>query len=316
MFEFFFLLSALLGLIASAIALGHVKAKAQSVLIHHATHNNLLPHKGLNRAAAQLVGVMTLNADFDSYRQGADRESGHIGHHSKRFASLDDEESQFVWAEGFKPGMSRQALWRQHWKTLFGPGFHARQAVKRLRLNFLGGSARRRAVAWAYWGAVLLGAAWAGLLLPLLLTLLLGLFLVGQAASWYEQATRHLWLVSTPESGRARHAALSHGRFLGAMPPQVGGVRPWLRFAGQTLAALAGRVLVVQADLPHHPHHHRGLDLQVVTGMVSWTDSARAQSPMLWVDPKIQEPAYTRLHDAIDAWFVALSKEQPVSMPA
>lgn len=316
MIELLQLPAAALGLIASAIALGHVKAKSQSVLIHHATHSNLLAHRKWNRIVGQAVGVMSLNADMDSYRLGADGESGHIGHHSNRVASADDEESQFVIAEGFEPGMSREALWRQHWKTMFGPGFHARQAMKRLRMNFLGGSARRRVFAWSYWGAMLSLAAASGLLLPLLLSLLLGLIIVGQAASWGEQASRHLWLVNTAATGRARHAALSHDRLLGAMPPAGNGLVAWTGFAFKTMAALMGRVLVVQADLPHHPKHHSGQDMKVVTGMVSWTDSATAQSPMLWLDPhRDDKPAYATLHEATDAWFAALAKEAPLPRP-
>jgi len=272
-----------------------------------------------NRRLAQIVGILTFNSYLDSYKKGADAESGHVGHHSRAFASEEDEESQFVLAEGFRPGMTREALWRQHWRTLFGPGFHWCQLAKRLRTTFMGGSPRCRAAAWIWWLSVLAAASAAGVLVPLLLTLLLGLGFVGQGASWMEQASRHRWLIKTLETGVERHVALSHDRLLGAAPPPKGsGVAVWLGFAGKTLAALLGRVLVVQADLPHHPQHHRGLDLKVKTGMISWTDSAQAHSPMLWLDRLDECATDGSLHKTIDAWFVSLSKELaiPPAKPA
>ena len=138
MFEFIPVALAAAGLALNAIGWGHLKAKVQSVIIHHATYRNLLPdHPVWNRRLAQTVGILTFNSDFDGYRKGADGESGHVGYHSKAFASEADEESQFVLAEGFRPGMTCEALWRQHWRTLFGPGFHSCQLAKRLRTGVL-----------------------------------------------------------------------------------------------------------------------------------------------------------------------------------
>ena len=75
---------------------------------------------------------------------------------------------------------------------------------------------------------------------------------------------------------------------------------------------------MVQADLPHHPQHHRGLDLKVKTGMISWTDSAQAHSPMLWLDRLDECATDGSLHKTINTWFVSLSKELaiPPAKPA
>ncbi len=210
---------------------------------------------------------------------------------------------------GYRPGMSRDELWQHHWRLMSSPMWHLQSAVHRLRTNLLEGPPARRALAWGFLGLTLGVATASGVLLPVALGWLLPLFVVGQMASWTEAVSRHRWLVSTDDPKR-RHAELSHGRFLGVMPPPQGsGLRAWAGFWLHTGMALLGRALAVPGDLPHHAHHHLGLDRPVVTGMVSWVDSARAQSPMLWIAPHSDYVSYASLSDATDAWFVGLERE-------
>lgn len=297
------------GFAAGAIGIGHAKSKAQSVFVHHATHGDFMPDKMHNRIVGQLVGLLTLNSDLDTYRKGGDGKSGHLGHHGRRFATVEDEESQFMLRAGYRPGMTRAQLWRHHWLLMLSPLWHLKQAAGRLRSNLLGGPRWRRVAAWAFWGSALGVAGATGHLAPVVLGWLLPLFVIGQWASWTEAVSRHRWLVST-DNPKRRHAELSHGRFLGAMPPPEGsGVLAWAGFWARTAAALVGRAQAVPADLGHHPYHHLGLDHVVVTGMVSWTDSAQAHSSQLWLMPQREYTAYASLYDAIDAWFTSLAEE-------
>jgi hypothetical protein len=301
---------ALAGMALGAIGIGHAKSKAQSVFVHHATHGDLLPNKRLNRIVGQWVGLLTLNSHLDLYRNGGDGKTGHLGHHGRRFATREDEESQFMLRAGYRPGMSRDELWRHHGRLMRSPVWHLQSAVTRLRITLLEGPIWRRAAGSALLGSALGLAGSAGQLLPVLLGWLLPLFVVGQAASWTEAVSRHRWLVSTDDPKR-RHSDLSHGRYLGAMPPPEGsGIGTWAVFWWRTVQALVGRALAVPADLAHHPMHHLGLDRPVVTGMVSWTDSAQAHSAMLWLAPQKNFAAYATLFEATDAWFAGLSQEK------
>jgi hypothetical protein len=300
---------AVAGFVVAAIGIGHAKSKAQSVFVHHATHDDFMPDKMHNRIVGQWVGLLTLNSDLDTYRKGADGKSGHLGHHGRRFATVEYEESQFMLRAGYRPGMTRAQLWRHHVLLMLSPLWHLKQAVARVRGNLLGGPRWRRVGAWVFWGSALGVAGATGSLAPVALGWLAPLFVVGQMASWSEAVSRHRWLVSTNDPKR-RHADLSQGRFLGAMPPPQGSsIRAWAGFWLRTAAALVGRALAVPADLPHHPYHHLGLDRVAVTGMVSWTDSAQEHSSQLWQMPQREYTAYASLFDATDAWFTSLSQE-------
>lgn len=298
---------AVAGLATGAIGIGHAKSKAQSVLVHHATHGDLLPGKVLNRIAGELVGLLTLNTDLGTYRKGRDGKTGHLGHHGRRFATHEDEESQFMLKAGYQPGMTREQLWQHHRQLMRSPKWHLQAAVSRLRANLLGGPIWRRVTAWGFWGSAIGLAGATGMMLPVAIGWLLPLFVLGQAASWTEAVSRHRWL-ATSENPKRRHAELSHGRYLGAMPPPRGSsVMAWLGFCKRSAAALLGRILVVPADLAHHQFHHLGLDKSVVTGMVSWTDSAQAHSPMLWLMPQHEFKVYATLAEPTEAWFAGMA---------
>lgn len=296
------------GLAGAAIGLGHVKAKGQSALGHYATHYQLLRNPQANRIVGELIGVLAMNTPFEIYRSGADGQSGHVGHHRRsRFAGPDDEETQYVLDLGFKPGMTREALWRNFYGTMFSPRFHWRQSARRVKLTFSSGPWWRVLAAWLAWGGAAVAATLSGLLPALLLGVVLPLLVVGNGASLAEQCAEHRWLVSVPE-GENREFALSHGRFFAPMPPDDHSPLAWLKFWWRVLKALLARILVVQTDLAWHISHHIGLDRKV-SGMVPWADAAQAYSPMFWDDDQLAMQSHTSLHNAIDAWFIALAAE-------
>ena len=201
-------LAAARGVVSGAIGIGHAKSKGQSVLIHHATHGDLLPHKGANRIVGQLIGVLTLNTDLDTYRKGGNGKTGHLGHHGRRFATREDEESQFMLQAGYYPGMSHRQLWvPPREAAVFAPVAPEAGPVSPADQPDGLDRAWRRAVAIGFWGSALGLAAATDMLVPMMLGWLLPLFVVGQAASWSEAVSRHRWLVTTQNPKRPARRA-------------------------------------------------------------------------------------------------------------
>ena len=150
----------------AALGAMHLKVKGSSVLIHMlGSHGKGLDNARLNTVAAEMVGVLTLNVSVDAYRQE------HQFHHGLRsFARAEtDPDAALLHSLGFRPGTPRHRLWQRFWWTLVSPHFHTRMSAARLIGVFGAGPGWRIAAAWAFWSALLAGAATTGMLLPMLL---------------------------------------------------------------------------------------------------------------------------------------------------
>jgi hypothetical protein len=313
-----FLILHLLGWLAAVLLFAHIKVKASAVLIHHATHRQLLHPRWmsdaarlrLNRGVAEFIGILSLSAPFDIYKKGEDNQGGHDAHHAyKSFATLRDDEARGLYALGFRPGTSRADLWRLFWRTLFSPGFHAREAARRIKANVGAGGWQRRWTAGAIWVSMTAAAAVAQVLPGFLLGCVLPLLAAGNVASFLELVSRHRWLVDTVDP-RRRHHELSHGRFQGAMPPDEGALLAWLGWVACMVMALVGRITVVPGDLAWHIAHHIGLERLETQGPPAWVDAASSYSALFWRDEALSSQSHATLASAIDAWFVALEQQE------
>ena len=295
-------------LAASGVLMSHLKAKASSGLLHHATHGRLFSNRRLNRMAGELTGLLTLSLGFDEYRRV------HALHHGfKTFAQPGaDEEADWLISQGFTPGRSQRELWRSFWTKPLSPLWHARQAWSRLKSNFFAGPLPRRVAAWTIWGgasAVAAATGWFPGFLGAVGMLMVG----GSIGSYLELVSRHVWGVTPPSTGRARQLELSHWRLPSPEVPQRWSLRSTTRFAGNVLLKAMWRLAVTPLDLPHHPAHHLAWDAQAFSQGPAWADAALAFSDRLRADPELLAHVHGDLLGAVGAWFRAL--EQAPRMP-
>jgi Fatty acid desaturase len=294
-------------LATSALLMAHLKTKASSGLLHHATHGRLFADAQLNRWAGEAVGILTLSLGFDEYRRVHGQ---HHGYGSFAQAGLDEEADSLI-AEGFTPGRSQRALWWLFWSKPINPLWHARQAWGRLQSNFFGGPLLRRSAAWAVWGgagAVAASTGW----LPGFLGAVGLLLVAGSIGSYLELVSRHVWAVTPPEMGRARQLALSHWRLPAPQVPALWTLRSTLRFAGSVLLKALWRFAATPLDLPHHPAHHLAWDAHPHGAPPLWTDAALAHSERLRSEPALHAQAHGSLLGAVGAWFKALEAAAPL----
>lgn len=289
-----------------------LKVMGSSVLIHLVGSHGLgFKHSEQRKGErwAEWIGVLTLNISVAAYA------AEHRRHHSnEHFARHDlDPDAMLLFALGFRPGMSVAALWRRFWWTLVSPRFHVMLTVARLRGVFVNGPLQRRREAAWLWGGLLVAAAASGLLPHLLLGFVLPLLVWGNIGAFLELSCEHLWMVAPQVEGRERHALLSHGRFLGAMPPDSQNPLRWARWAVTMAWAMAMRFSVACGDLPHHDSHHAGRRPALKLDRTPWTNAAVEYSPGLWLDEARQRQAVSSVGQAVQRWFDALSQEPPVA---
>lgn len=292
-----------LGLLAAGAM--HLKVKGSSVLVHMlGSHRKGLDDPKANRIAAEGVGILTLNIDSEAYR------AEHGLHHGLRsFARPHaDPDATLIHDLGFRPGVPLSRLRRLVWWTMVSPRFHLRLGKARLRGVFAAGPPLRIAAAWVFWGALLIGAAAGGWLLPLLLGFVLPLLVFGNIGSFLELASEHVWGIEAPE-GRARQAQLSHARLPGAMPPKGRNALAWAAWMLQMTWAAFSRFAVVPGDLPHHDAHHIGERPALQLDRHAWTNAAAEFSPSLWADADHPRNAVASIGQAIERWLVALAAE-------
>lgn len=232
--------------------------------VHHAAHNNLLPPAQpdqparLNNLAGEVASLLAWIQPLSGYRED------HGPHHWKTGTEDDPDIRFLVEVGGLRPGQPVACYWRQFWRTLFSPMFHARFLKARLRANLVTAPWSRRLAAWV-WLVLLLGIPlYGGWFLAALAGYFLPVMLFQQMAAWAGLLGLHQW-VRIGEGTLSKKqvlAGLTSGRFIGEAAPSPGlrgwaKAWAWTRWTVRMLTVhLAARMAVVQGDLPSHDWHH------------------------------------------------------------
>jgi hypothetical protein len=167
----------------------HGARKAQLVIIHHAVHANLTGHPEYDQVVAEALSTLLLLQPFDSYRRD------HVTlHHGRCLATLADPDVRLLLLLGFRPGMSRQALWRHLYRTLVSPRFHMRLGWMRLRANFLIAPGYRRLMAGGYAVAGVTSLALTGAWFTWLVAWVIPLWPLYHVAALLQFVSEHTWL--------------------------------------------------------------------------------------------------------------------------
>jgi hypothetical protein len=222
------------------------------VVIEHVCTHGLFSRSVLgNRIIGDVISTVLWATPFNIFRRD------HRLHHSAT-RMWTDPDVQFIYASGYRRGMTQREFWRYLITTLISPKFHAVYFWQRLKLNFAGSDYRRgMSVVYAIYLAA--GLLWSGLWVEWAVLWLVPVSVLFQVSSLINYLSEHRWPeVDAGESlGRAEKARLSFGRFCGDPLPTHGvfaWVVWWLRLL---LVHLPYRIFVLVGDLPQHDLHHR-----------------------------------------------------------
>jgi hypothetical protein len=231
------------------------------VIAHQAVHRKF---SGTSRGDRFWGEVVTVLSFFHTLQDFKDE---HFNAHHRReiFATADDPPAQFLLDLGFRPGLSRSALWRRAWRVFLSPAFYWHGFAGRAASNLQHGTWRRLGFAvWAGWWLSLPFWCPHGVL-ALVLAFVLPVILFAQLSALLDRLGEHEWLSARIPADRDRFytAYATAARYCGApVPPRSMPAGPqavaWLRWTALTLGYhLPARLLVVVGDLPNHDFHHR-----------------------------------------------------------
>jgi hypothetical protein len=275
------------------------------VIAHQALHRRF---SGSKRWDAFWGDAVTVLSVFHTFR---DFKEEHFDNHHRRevFATAADPPFQSLQALGFRPGMTRAALWRRAWVVFLSPAFYARGFAGRFASNLHSGPVRLLALA-VWLGSWLSTPLW----LPhgwlvLALAFALPVVVFAQLSALLDRLGEHEWLAPRdPELGhRFYTAANTTARFCGSpVPPRGAPARDWLRWTAATVGYhLPSRLLVVVGDLPNHDYHHR------YPSTPDWTVAAYARQRDIDTGP--EGPPYREVWGmgaAVDQMFRSLADRQ------
>lgn len=245
------------------------------VIAHQALHRRFSGRAGTDWFWGEVVTVLSVFHTFGDFKEE------HFDNHHRReiFATEVDPPVQFLHDLGFRPGLSRVALWRRAWTVFLSPVFYWNGFRGRFTANL-------RSRGWRLAGFAAWIAWWVSLpfwlpngALVLVLAFVLPVILFAQLSALLDRLGEHEWLAPrNPEFGhRFYTAANTAARFCGAAVPargQPAGAQlvAWLRWTAATLLYhLPSRLLVVVGDLPNHDYHHR------YPSTPEWTTAAYAR---------------------------------------
>jgi hypothetical protein len=228
-------------------------------IVHQCIHSNFSGRPAVDRWVGQWLTALVLVQDFDGYF------ADHVGKHHKKsvLTTSSDPDMAFLIDLGFRPGMSRRALWWHLAWTVVSPDFHAKFLWARLYGNFVYPHWTRAVAAAAIWALVLTAAVLSGTGLHLAFVALIPLGPLYHVSSLLQFISEHYWLRTRAagETAVDTIARSSHGRFLIAPLPAATLPLPrrlvgWAWWASQTTAMTVVRFTCLVADLPVHDWHH------------------------------------------------------------
>ena len=253
----------------------HSSRKAQLVICHYAVHGTMTGRTWGDRMLVECLSTLLLIQHFEGYYHD------HVRlHHSRYLATYADVDLQFLMHLGFRPGMSRRALWRHLGWTMISPRFHALFLWQRLRVNFYAAPRYRRIMAGVNAAALVGGLVLTQDWLAFLVAWVIPLCPLYHIASLLQFVSEHKWLamyqpspydygetltmdLSPSHTHKCMLARLTFGRFVGdGLPSRTMPLGSWCWAWGRwvlrlLLLHIPTRLCVLVGDLTVHDWHHR-----------------------------------------------------------
>lgn len=212
---------------------------------HQAIHGAFSRDRRINRAVADVVGVILLLPGHDAFRKL------HVAGHHRHLAGAGDPDNTLV-LEVFRPGTPKPKLWRRLWLSIAAPAYHAKYFTDRIRSVFIGGGKRRRLfAALSLAGYAALPVLDATLLVSWHLPVIVGY----QAVALIQLVGLHLWGQGSEANPRG-YADITIDRFAGtAAPGPDASTTRWAGWVARMLfcylplrvAVFAGEIAAVHA---------------------------------------------------------------------
>ncbi|MBK8011091.1 MAG: fatty acid desaturase [Deltaproteobacteria bacterium] len=277
----------------------------QLVYGHHAIHTAITEDKKIDSLLGALYTIIPLVMNEDDYRRT------HLTHHSaKTFCTEDDDDAAFLLELGFRPGMTKKALWRHLMIAPLTPRFHAAFLRARFRSNFLSGP-KWRIAASVVWAMMLLSYGWYLGLAPFFLAIVVPFAFLYNFAALLNFMTEHPWMSDDGTGGsRDQYQSKCWGRFCGEpYPPANSGLRQvtwwWVKMFGLHLPV---RLFALIGDVTVHDLHHLYSYPPV---SADWVYSIFRRQELLAYDTKgMAERELWGIRNTIDSVFEGLSNRR------
>ena len=281
-----------------------------ATIIHHGVHGHLYISKVVNKILCEILSMIFIVQPYDSYRHFHVYE-----HHGREFSTLEDKDLSAIYQLGFRPGLTKPALYAHLVRTLFSPKFHLTFFYGRLKSNVVHVPLYRLGMSLIWWAVLGVLTYSLGVVASLLILALPYIFFY-QIASLLHLLTEHVWLVrKQDESVRDSHINNCLSRFCGEMCPEsfafknIGRWGKWMLM--HLLVHLPARMLIVQGSLVCHDWHHRYGNVR------QWYDYARLReihAHKLDVEQRYDYVDIWGLHNALDYVFSALSEGDEIKL--
>lgn len=276
----------------------------QLVYGHHAVHNAMSTHKGVNQACALLCTTLPLVMNENDYKET------HLSHHRfNTFCTEEDDDSKFLMTLGFRPGRSRKRLWLQFLTSPVNPLFHYRFLSARFRSNFTAASAT--------WPRRISSLLWVGLLalygfsvgwLAFGLVIIVPLFFLYNFSALMNFMTEHSWMNEEGSvQSREQYESKCWGRFCGQRYPENESVTAktiwwlWMLFYH-----LPVRLFALVGDVTVHDVHHL---YSYPDNRLDWVYDIYRRQQLLNTDKRgMASRELWGLHKTIDSVFIGISQ--------
>lgn len=287
--------------------------KIQVVFAHHCVHRTYFHKNAIyNDFMLELLTVLAFVQNGKEYRRD------HLGHHNReKFTTQGDADAHILYTLGFRPRMSRPALWRKLFFVIFTPYMHVLFLTSRVRSNIFNrkGSWRWVSLIWltCILSAPLIVAKW----WTVAAVVWVPMFILYNISALLQFITEHAWMLSiqAPQDDFS-YAERCWGRFLGDPLPEQLTFRNGLVWCLRAVFIHAPvRFGCLVGDLPAHDWHHlctlRNKDPS------TWPTAIYSRQEMIDEECqfKMEDREIWGLYDMLDHVFGLLSRvpaEQPV----
>tara|TARA_R110000868_G_scaffold266583_1_gene525799 strand:+ start:9097 stop:10233 length:1137 start_codon:yes stop_codon:yes gene_type:complete len=246
---------------------------------HECEHAQFTGHRRVDTFIMEFITIILFIRNGEGYRDV------HVKHHHRQsyLSTHHDPHVMVLGLYGFRAGMSRTALWRQLWKTLFSPLFHVRHIALRAKTNYDGPHLWRKIACTLYllsWVTLVVLTPVAALLVTL--GFVIPVFVLTNMTFLLEIISEHPWSPThqEPTVDATVYAQKCRAIFCGAPLPalslsrvkKISAYGVWgIRMVGHFII----RLTVLPGPLCAHDLHHRAQNA------FDWREAAYARERII-----------------------------------